>query len=372
VSDTPLFDRLAADRLSTHGLPLPPEPPTTYLRPQTTWRGDLIRDPLTQEMPTVTQPEHVQTSHPQRKLGRLPEHPEHLRPRLHLGQFLRGDYKLSVPDVVDYSTKVASWPMAANDRLGDCTAADAAHGVQVWTTWGQGQTITPSDEAVVKFYSASTGYDPADPATDQGGNLQEVCEAFRTIGIAGRTIEAFFRVNSDDFDELRSALYLFGAVSIGMAFPEFAMDQFNHDQPWDYVPGRTRVKIEGGHDVLLVGATKGGNLKVVTWGKVQEVTPRFWTRFMGSRAHGEAWARVEQDWVASSGIAPGNALDVAALNQAFMSLTGQPGPFTQPETPQPVDPEPDPVAYDLSRELLDAATSLEDTAKRLRQLLSGA
>jgi hypothetical protein len=214
---------------------------------------------------------------------------------------------------------------------------------------------------VLRFYSESSGYDPADPATDQGATMQEVNDYFRAYGIAGRKIEAFFRVNSDDFDELRSALYLFGAVSIGMAFPSFAMDQFNRGKPWDFPPG-TKVKIDGGHDVLLVGMTRGGNLLVVTWGKLQIVTPRFWTRFMGSRGRGEAWARVEQDWVASSGIAPGNALDIAALNEAFQSLTGQPGPFTQPP---PVEATPDPAA-----ELLSTAAQLEEWAQRLRRLAS--
>lgn len=292
----------------------------------------------------MNQPAHVQSSHPARKFGRRHAYPEHLRPRLKLKAFLRSEYKGQVPDVVDYTTKPIAWPMYLNDRLGDCTAADAAHAVQLWTTWGQGQTVTVSDADVERFYSGSTGYDPRDPSTDQGGNMQEVCEYFRKTGMAGRTIEAFFQVNVEDLDEVRAGLYLFGAVSVGMAFPSSAMDQFDRGQPWDVV--RNDGGIEGGHDVLLVGATRGGNLKVVTWGAVQEVTPAFWAKYMGTAAGGEAWVRVEQDWAAKTGVAPGNALNVAQLNDAFTQLTGQPGPFaggTPTPTPEPApSPEPRP------------------------------
>lgn len=286
----------------------------------------------------MTPPEHVQSSHPGRKFGRRPEHPEHVRPRLKLGQFLRAEYKGTVPDVVDYSSKVTQWPMYLNDQLGDCTAADAAHAVQLWTAWGQGQTVTVADRDVLAFYSGSTGYNPNDPSTDQGGNMQDVNAYFRKVGMAGRTIEAFFRVDTDDLDEVRAGLYLFGAVSVGMAFPASAMDQFNAGRAWDVVANDGGI--EGGHDVLLVGATKGGNLKVVTWGAVQEVTPRFWAKYMGSLAQGEAWARVETDWASKTGVAPGNALNIDQLNEAFSQLTGQPGPFVA-EVPAPA-PQPGP------------------------------
>lgn len=303
------------------------------------WRDD----PPTEEFPAVTaQPAHVQTSHPARKLGRLPAHPEDTHPRLKLKAFLRSGYKGQVPDVVDYSTHVETWPMYLNDQLGCCTAADYAHGIQLWTAYGQGSPVTVTDQDVLTFYEQSCGYNPDDPSTDQGGNMQEVCDFARKTGMAGRRIEAFFQVDPDDADEVRAALYLFGAVSVGMAFPASAMDQFDAGQPWDRV--RRDGGIEGGHDVLLVGATKGGNYKVVTWGRVQEVTPAFWDRYMGSRAGGEAWVRVEQDWASKAGVAPGNALNIAQLNDAFQQLTGQPGPFIG-EAPSP-EPNPEPAPSD--------------------------
>lgn len=290
----------------------------------------------------MTQPEHVQTGRPDRMLGLLPKHlDETTHPRLKLEEFLTPGY--TVPSVVDYGSHVTSWPVALNDRLGDCTAADACHGIQVWSTYGQGQTVTPADADVVAFYSGSTGYNPADPSTDQGGNMQDVCNYFLKTGMAGHRIAAFFQVDPANADLLRAALWLFGGVSVGFPFPKSAMDQFDNGQPWDVVDG---APIEGGHDVLLVGMTAGGNYRVVTWGRVQEVTPAFWSRYMADPQQGEAWARVSLEWVRNNGTPEGLSAD--AVNAAFTQLTGKPGPFPVATPPTPA-PAHDPVDVAFAR-----------------------
>jgi hypothetical protein len=284
----------------------------------------------------VTQPDHVQASHPQRKLGRLPKHTdEAAHPRLKLAQFLTAGYTGTVPSTVDYASNVKSWPMARNSDLGDCTAADACHGIQVWTTYGQGNTVTCTDADVVAFYSGSTGYNPADPSTDQGGNMQDVCNYFLKTGMAGHKIAAFFQVDPAQSDQLRAALWLFGGVSVGFPFPHSAMAQFDAGKPWTPVAGDP---IDGGHDVLLVGMTAGGNYRVVTWGRVQEVTPAFWAKYMADPQNGEAWARVSLEWLRNNGTPEG--LSAVAVNAAFQQITGRPGPF--PVTPGPT-PAPAPA-----------------------------
>lgn len=293
-------------------------------------------------------PEHLTTSHPERFLGKLPPHTdEQAHPRLKLADYLTTGYTGTVPTTVDYAGNVTAWPMARNDALGDCTAADACHGIQVWTTYGQGKTVTCTDSDVVAFYSGSTGYNPADPSTDQGGNMQDVCNYFVKTGMAGHRIAAFFQVDPAHADQLRAALWLFGGVSVGFPFPASAMTQFDAGKPWDVVRGAT---IEGGHDVLLVGMTTGGNYRVVTWGKVQDVTPAFWAKYMADPQNGEAWARVSLDWLRNNGTPEGLSADAA--NAAFTAMTGRPGPFpTVAPTPSPApspapSPTPQPVSAD--------------------------
>lgn len=275
---------------------------------------------------------------PAYRLGKTPKHDAISHPRLLLSDHLRSSYSGYVPDNIDYSNLVDTWPMYLNDQLGDCTAADAGHGVELWTRYGQGQAVTVSDDKITSFYSGSTGYVPGDPSTDQGGNLQDVCSYFQKTGLDGHRIVAFFEVNPADATELRTALYLFGGVSVGLDFPAFAMDQFNAGQPWDV--SRQNAQIEGGHDVLLVGMTKGGNYKVITWGAVQEVTPAFWKKYMCG-SDGEAWARVSEEWINATGAIPAG-LDVASANAAYQQLTGKPGPFAPPPAPTPT-PVPTPV-----------------------------
>lgn len=283
----------------------------------------------------------------QRKLGRAPKHTDvYAHPRLMFADHLRPSYTGYVPDNIDYSGMVDNWPMYLNDQLGDCTAADAGHGLELWTRYGQGKALTVSDNDIVSFYSGSTGYNPNNPTSDQGGNMQDVCNYFLKTGLAGHKIIAFFEVNVSDPDELRTALYLFGGVSIGMDFPAFAEDQFEKGQPW--VPLKQNSQIEGGHDVLLVGMQKNGNYKVITWGRPQEVTPAFWDKYMAS-GDGEAWARVSQDWVNATGAIPAG-LNVDSANQAFQQMTGRPGPFVQttpaPQpNPDPEQPDPDDIMY---------------------------
>lgn len=344
---TPIFDELAGRTLTTHGLPPAPDPPTQVL-PTTRLRPPPpVPPPPMQEhaLPRRQQPAHVQTKHPQRKLGRLnPYLDEVAHPRLKLGHYLRADLPTTIPDVVDYSGGVTEWGMMGNDLLGDCTAAAAGHASELWTFYGAGAAWTPTDDQVIEFYSGSTGYDPSDPSTDQGGVMQDVLGYWRSTGLAGHKLAAYFQVDPSDEEELRSALWLFGCVNIGFSFPAFAMDQFDAGQPWDLSRSpRADTRIEGGHCVLLVGMNTGGNYSVITWGQVQEVTPRFWARYMVGNA-GEAWAMADQEWVANdSSTAPGNELDVATLNADFEAMTGQPGPFVDTSTPPPPSPAPEPA-----------------------------
>ena len=284
----------------------------------------------------MTQPGHVQSSHPDRKLGWVPSDPD--KPRLRLGAFLKSGYTGTVPQVIDYGSKIPAWTMSLNDRLGCCTAADAAHQIAVWTSWGQGAMITPTDNDVLKFYEGSTGYNPQDPASDQGGNLQDVCAYFRRVGMAGHKAAAFFQVDPADDPELRAALYLFGGVAIGFGIPAFAVQQFDDHRVWDISGYNTHI--EGGHDVLLVGKTPTGNYQVVTWGRLQEVTPAFWSEYMAPSGN-EAWCRASLEWVKANHSPPG--LDTTALNAAFTQLTGEPGPFTQPIVPPIPTPKPAPT-----------------------------
>lgn len=279
------------------------------------------------------------------KLGRLTPHPESTHPRLKLGRFLTAGYPLA-PKVVDYLSRVPSWPMFGNDEWGDCVWADFGHTIQADTAYGTGKAVTVATDALLKGYSDVTGFDPnagapGQNATDQGTVIQDGLSYWRKTGIrlpngTMHRILAFAQVDHTNPDEVNAALNLFGHLTLGINFPGTAMDQFDQGKPWDVVKG---ARIEGGHAINLGGETTATVDQVVTWAKVQAMTPAFWRKYVE-----EAWIVITPEWVNAAGTSP-EGLDVAALNSAFTDLTGQPGPFPiQPSpTPVPVPPTPGPA-----------------------------
>jgi hypothetical protein len=275
-----------------------------------------------------------------KRLGRLPSDPH--APKLRLKHFLDAAYTGTVPDVVDYLTGVGTWPMYGNADLGDCTAAAAGHVLEAVTRFGQGTTIAVADSDVIKFYSGSTGYKPSDPSTDQGGDMLTVLKYWNRTGIAGHRIAAYFAVDPTDFDEMRAALYLFGNLYVGFNATQGALDAFDHGAVWDVMKG-PGARVVGGHCVNVQKIVKGGNISVITWGGVAEMTPAYWTRQVD-----EPYSVVSQEWV-KNGVTPGG-LDVVGANAAFQQLTGRPGPFT-PAAPVPAPaptPSPGPVPFDAA------------------------
>ena len=99
------------------------------------------------------------------KLGKLS--PRHDPRTLHLANYLHPDVLPKIPVQKDWSGKVPSWPMMANNAIGDCTTAAAGHMIMEWTA-NAGTEIVPSDTDIIAAYSAISGYDPQTGANDNG------------------------------------------------------------------------------------------------------------------------------------------------------------------------------------------------------------
>lgn len=169
--------------------------------------------------------------------------------------------------------------MLGNDQYGDCVWAGAAHETMLWGDEAN-RTIAFTDASVLSDYSAVTGFNPADPASDKGTDMAVAASYRRKTGVldgagARHKVAAYLAITKGDLSQTLTAAWLFSAVGIGIEFPQSAMAQFNAGQPWDVVPGS---KIEGGHYVPVVGYD-GTNLVVITWGKLQLMTPAFFTTY---------------------------------------------------------------------------------------------
>lgn len=275
------------------------------------------------------------------RLGRLPAEPA--RPHLRLA-----DYTIDLaapPPAVDWLSAVTSWPMYLNDQIGDCTAAGIGHLIEGDTRYAQGTAVQISDQDVLHLYEATSGYNPADPATDQGAVCQDVLDYMRKTGVAGHKALAFAKVDLSNRTQLQQAIALFGQVYAGFNFPSSAMDQFHAGQVWDVVNG---AQIEGGHCVTL-GAYGANGLSCVTWGRVQALTWRFLTKYFD-----EGWVVITPDWLSSRGQSP-TGLSLYQLGQDLAALTGGPNPIPAPPqpTPSPVPPQPGPSAVTAAQVATD-------------------
>jgi hypothetical protein len=211
------------------------------------------------------------------KLGKTPARPGAVK--MKLSAYL-SKAQLPVPpaDFGHYEI-ISKYGMLGNDKYGDCVWAGAAHETMMWRKEAD-SSVAFSDKGVLGDYSKVTGFNPNDPNSDQGTDMQVAASYRRKTGVVDakgkrHKVVAYLGIGTGNIDQHASAAYLFGAVGVGIKFPQSAMDQFNAGEPWD-VDGNS--PIEGGHYIPLVGR-RNGNLVVVTWGRIQEMTPAFFEKY---------------------------------------------------------------------------------------------
>ena len=170
------------------------------------------------------------------------------------------------------------WGILGNDQYGDCVLAGAAHETMLWNKEA-GVAVPFSPTNVLSDYSAITGFTPSDPNTDKGTDVQAAASYRKNIGIVDMNnkrhkVGAYLSITNEL--EIKQAIYLFGAVGIGIQFPDSAMTQFQQGKDWTVVKGAT---IEGGH--YIPGVTYDASfVYVVTWGKVVRASWAFIKKYM--------------------------------------------------------------------------------------------
>jgi hypothetical protein len=214
-----------------------------------------------------------------------------------------------------------SWPMDANDTLGDCTCAAVAHLIQLFTACAKGAPVVMPTDLVVQLYEKACGYNPADPSTDQGGVEIDVLNFWRNTGVQVQEglgfppdkITAYASVNPANQVETRQAIAAFGGLYLGLALPKSAQGQTGG--VWDVVAGPdSEAGSWGGHAVPVIGYDATG-LYVVTWGAGQKMTWAFWAAYVD-----EAYAILTPDWIESEGTSP-SGLDLPTLIADLASIS---------------------------------------------------
>lgn len=204
------------------------------------------------------------------KLGKAPATP----PKMKLASYIRPSKLPIAPERFGWDNLVTNWPMYKNDLYGDCVWAGAAHEQMLYAAAGK-RSVTFTDDSVLQAYSAVTGFNPDDPSTDTGTNVQDAAQYRQQTGILDadgkpHKIGTYLALRPGDLRQLAAAVWIFGAVGVGFQLPDTAQQQFQDGQPWT---AAREANIEGGHYVPIVG--RGKFWRGITWAKTQPITNGF-------------------------------------------------------------------------------------------------
>lgn len=150
---------------------------------------------------------------------------------------------------------------------GDCAWAGPAH-AEMEAARNAGRPIPSfSGKTVVNQYSAYSGYDPQTGENDSGSDPQRVLQWRQEKGLlddggVAYKIGQYVALQPGNLAELWEAAYLFENCGIGVVVTEAQVQQFDAQQPWDYVPGSPE---EGGHWVEVMGRPDAHHGALITW-----------------------------------------------------------------------------------------------------------
>lgn len=247
----------------------------------------------------------------QLKLGKKPASYDHRD--LLLSSYIHLPSLPPIPDDFGHENLIGDWGMLGNDMAGDCVLAGGDHETMLWNKEA-GKNVTFTTENALSDYSALTGYNPNDPNTDQGTDMRQAMSYRVNTGLVDaqgnrHKIGAYVSLEPGNWEHLLACAYLFGAAAVGIEFPSYAMDQFNHGKVWT---ARRTEHIEGGHYIPVI-ACRHRHPICVTWGREQPMTRRFYEKHCD-----EAFVPLSEEFL-TSGKSP-EGFDLEALNADLEAL----------------------------------------------------
>lgn len=208
------------------------------------------------------------------------------------------------------------WGMGGNDEWGDCEDCVVSHYLMSRSA-NVGTMIMPTTEETLALYSATTGFDPKNPATDQGSSLSEVCAYLGTTGFLGHKSLGHAPIVTDQMGptqitRIKQGVQIFGGVNVGVNLPASAEPQFDAGVPWTVSGDLT---IEGGHAIFAVGYDNN-YVHFVSWGRLQRASWAWVLKFVE-----EAWVEVYPDFVTKRGVTP-VGFDLAQVESYMAAIAG--------------------------------------------------
>jgi hypothetical protein len=203
----------------------------------------------------------------------------------------------------EYSVSDRTWAasMLGNDQVGDCVIATILHYIMAAQA-NVGKPVTFTTQQAIDLYSAITGYNPADPSSDQGTAWTDALAYWQTTGCCGHKILGWAALDISSLDAIKQGISIFGGALIGTAITESMEDQFGRSQPWN-APFSGAVL--GGHAVPWLGFGRRGQT-CITWAARQQMDPAALSQV------DEAYVVVTEDWLNAQTTSP-SGMNLATL-----------------------------------------------------------
>ena len=229
------------------------------------------------------------------KFGMLPA--ERSMKTLSLSNYMKASV-VPFPPTCAWERPLLDYQMLGNDAVGDCTIAAVAHDLMVKASVAHAgdPPFSFTTDAVLKEYSAITGFDPVTGANDNGASLLVVLNRYASVGIFGQKLDGFVSLDVQNIDHVKAATYLFGGVYLGFNVPVSVLNN-PANKSWRLVPG-DKPSNEG-HCVISCGYGRAGN-RHISWGSADyTMSWDFWQQYVD-----EAYALVSKTWIRQSGLSP--------------------------------------------------------------------
>jgi hypothetical protein len=220
--------------------------------------------------------------------------------------------ELLVPTAVRVPTKhrvggrLRSVPMFANNEYGDCVFASQGHAVVSMERSASQRELPLSDEDILAAYSAVTGFDRNNPATDNGAYELDGLNYWRRVGIGREKDQtrhqtfAFAAVDWRDLAEATMAHYVFGGLKVCAGLPLSASDQMRAGKDWEVASGsRARWGSWGGHSMYSHAYDLKRGLAVWTWGREQWMSWPWVMKYVD-----EVYCVISEDYIRRGGTTP--------------------------------------------------------------------
>lgn len=191
-----------------------------------------------------------------------------------------------------------------NDAWGNCVKVGQTNHLLRLERIEQRRTLAITDPLIIQAYKDEVqrqfGEYPISPGdrADNGLVVLWNLRNWRSLGwdlqlnkktpARKYSIAAFGLLNVSDYDQLKTAIYLFHGIQLGLDLPLSAQDQWRQDVPWSVVEGQRSTEGSWGGHLVYAKAYDPTYVEIITWGRRVLVTYDFIGKYCD-----EAWATVD-------------------------------------------------------------------------------